>query len=94
MLTLLWERNVVAGFSDPKSVMPAQRVKEHPGEALCVSNAKLFCCACREELSLKANILKSHIKSNDASVQQPINTLISVPHYYVPVCGCLFLDNN
>ena len=51
------------GLSDPKSITPVQRLKEHPGESLSVSNGKLFCGACREELSLKANILKNHLKS-------------------------------
>ena len=56
-------RSCSRGFCDPKSVTPAQRVKEHIGEELSVSNGKLFCNACREELSLRANILKNHIKS-------------------------------
>ena len=47
----------------PKSVTPAQRVKEHPSEELMVSNSTLFCNACRKELSLKANIVRNHIKS-------------------------------
>ena len=36
--------------TDPKSVTPQQRVKEHNGECLCVSNKRLFCKACREKL--------------------------------------------
>ena len=54
------KRSCRRSLSDPKSVTPSQRVKEHPGETLCVSNAKLFC---REELCLKANVLKNHLKS-------------------------------
>ena len=57
------KRSCRRSLSDPKSVTPSQRVKEHPGETLCVSNAKLFCRACREELCLKANVLKNHLKS-------------------------------
>ena len=40
--------------SDPKSVMPQQRVKRYANECLTVSNGKLFCLACREQLSLKS----------------------------------------
>ena len=57
------KRSCRRSLSDPKSVTPSPRVKEHPGETLCVSNAKLFCRACREELCLKANVLKNHLKS-------------------------------
>ena len=56
-------RSCSRGLCDPKFVTPSQRVKEHSGEELVVSNGKLFCQACREELSLKANIVKNHIKS-------------------------------
>ena len=56
-------RSCSRGLCDPKFVTPSQHVKEHSGEELVVSNGKLFCQACREELSLKANIVKNHIKS-------------------------------
>ena len=49
--------------NDPKSVTPLQRVKEHDGECLCVSNKRLFCKACREELSLVSSSVNNHIKS-------------------------------
>ena len=49
---------------DPKSVVPAQRVKEFPGECLSVSANKLFCVACREEVALKRSIITSHIGSS------------------------------
>ena len=39
--------------TDPKSVTPMQRVLEFPKEELTQSAGKLFCNACREELSLK-----------------------------------------
>lgn len=39
------------GSSDPKSVSPKQRAAEFPNESLSESNGKLFCLACREELS-------------------------------------------
>ena len=42
---------------------PAQGVREVPDEQLCVSAGKLFCQACREELSTKLSILKGHIKT-------------------------------
>ena len=47
----------------PKSVTPRDRVKEYPGERLLVSNNKLFCQACREELSLKKSSVEKHCKS-------------------------------
>ena len=56
-------RSAGRGNFDPKSVTPAQRVREVPDEQLCVSAGKLFCKACREELSTKLSILKGHIKT-------------------------------
>ena len=56
-------RSCSRGLCDPKSVRPGQRVKEHPEEELTVSNGKLFCRACREELSLKSTVVNNHIKS-------------------------------
>ncbi len=51
------------GVSDLKSVTPRQRVGEYPGQHFSVSNAKLFCQACREELSVKSSVLQSYIRS-------------------------------
>ena len=54
------------GSSEPKSITASQRVKEFPEECLEVTGAgklKLFCKACREELSLKKNIIVSHVSS-------------------------------
>ena len=53
----------VRGASDPKSVTPSQRVTEFPNENLSVSNGKLFCLACREEIALKRSVVSYHIKS-------------------------------
>ena len=36
-----------------KSVSPQDRVREFADDSLCVSAGKLFCRACREELSVK-----------------------------------------
>jgi len=44
----------------PKSVTPSQRVSEHPGEFLTVSNKQLLCRACREELSLIGSVVHNH----------------------------------
>ena len=52
------------GTFDPKSVSPAQRVSEYPGESLSISNKKLFCNACREELGLKSSVVSNHVKSS------------------------------
>ena len=49
--------------SDPKFITPEQRVKQHPKECFSVSNKKLFCLACREELSVKSSVVIGHIKS-------------------------------
>ena len=51
------------GTVSPKSVSPSQRVREHSGECLTVSNKQLFCTACREELSLISSVINNHIKS-------------------------------
>ena len=42
---------------------PSQRVSEHPGECLTVSNKQLLCRACREELSLIGSVVHNHVKS-------------------------------
>ena len=49
--------------NDPKSVTPAQRVLQFPNEEFTRSAGKLFCNACREEVSLKVSIIKMHIHS-------------------------------
>ena len=56
-------RKKPACSTDPKSVSVAQRVKEFSGEMLRDSAGKLFCSACREELSLKLSIIKYHVES-------------------------------
>jgi len=38
-------------------------VKQHAKEYFSVSNKKLFCLACREELSVKSSVVNGHIKS-------------------------------
>ena len=50
------------GSSKPKSVSAKDRVNEFPDECLTVDRSgKLFCSACREELSLRKNIITNHI---------------------------------
>uniref|UniRef100_A0A1X7TYF9 HAT C-terminal dimerisation domain-containing protein n=1 Tax=Amphimedon queenslandica TaxID=400682 RepID=A0A1X7TYF9_AMPQE len=49
--------------SEPKSIKPADRVREYGNEPFKVSNAKLFCEGCREELNLKSTIINNHIRS-------------------------------
>ena len=48
--------------SEPKGVKPQDYVKKYPNEFLSVSNGKLFCTACREELRLKSSSLANHLK--------------------------------
>jgi uncharacterized Zn finger protein len=38
-------------------------VKEFADDSLCVSAGKLFCRACREELSVKKSVIKNHVES-------------------------------
>ena len=57
------KRSRGASASDPKSVTPSQRIRQYAGENLSVSNKKLFCLACREELSVKSSVINYHIKS-------------------------------
>lgn len=56
-------RSSSSAASDPKGVKPQDRVKKFPDEQLSVSAGKLFCKACREELSLKSSSLTNHLKS-------------------------------
>ena len=41
----------------------SQSPGEFPAEELRVSNGKLFCNGCREELSVKVSVLKGHLQS-------------------------------
>ena len=52
-------------LTDPKTVSPADRVKQFPGECLEVKHGKLFCVACREELSLKKSTVQNHLYSGN-----------------------------
>ena len=49
--------------NDPKNVKPLDRVKQYAGDHFEVSAGKLFCSACREELSTKKSIIDLHLKS-------------------------------
>ena len=46
-----------------KVLSAADRVKSYLGESFTVSNKKLFCEACREEIALKKSVIESHIAS-------------------------------
>ena len=45
-----------AAKGDPKRISPFDRLREYQHENLTVSNRKLFCSACREELSTKISV--------------------------------------
>ena len=64
------KRSQGSSSSDPKSVLPSDRVRQYPNQQLTVSAGKLFCHACREELSLKKSVIGHHTSSakNKASV--------------------------
>ena len=49
--------------ADPKTVSPSDRVKAYHGENFTISNKKLFCCTCREELAVKKSVIECHIAS-------------------------------
>ena len=53
-----------------KSVSPQDRVREFSDYSLCVSAGKLFCRACREELSVKKSVVKNHIESTKHRVSK------------------------
>jgi len=40
-------------------------VKQYSNECLSISNGKLFCIACREELSIKFSVITAQIKSSE-----------------------------
>lgn len=50
--------------NDPINVTPLQRVRHYPNEPFCVSNKKLFCSSCREELPIKKSSIDVHVKSS------------------------------
>ena len=50
--------------NEPKGIDPAHRVKEYRNEPFSVANKKLFCRACREELSVKKSVVENHVKSS------------------------------
>ena len=66
------------GANEPKSVTPRQRVSEHPGEWLTVSNKRLFCKACREELSLVSSVINNHLNR----LQDYIETSVMMQYNY------------
>ena len=46
----------------PQSITPYDRVKEHPGEYLTVSNGKLFLLWLPRQLSIRSQVLKLHVR--------------------------------
>ena len=56
-------RPTSSAASEPKGIKPQDQLKKFPKEQLSVSAGKLFCKACREELSLKSSSLSNHLKS-------------------------------
>ena len=58
------KRGKGAVAADPKGVTPADRVRAYPNEPFSVSNKKLFCMACRDELVMKKSEIDIHVKSD------------------------------
>ena len=50
--------------NDPPSISLLERVRHYPEEPFCVSNKRLFCSSCREELPLKKSSIDAHVKSS------------------------------
>ena len=51
--------------TNPKGVTAHSRVKEFPNEYLIFTNSKLFCSACREEITLTKSTITNHISSGE-----------------------------
>lgn len=49
--------------NDPTNIKFTQRIKEYPNEPFVVSNSKLFCNGCHEELCIKKSSVENHIAS-------------------------------
>ena len=47
----------------PANGRPVDRVKQYPDEHFIVPANRLFCTACREEISTKKSVIDLHIKS-------------------------------
>ena len=43
--------------ADPKDVTPTDRVRAYPNKPFSVSNKRLFCSACREEIAMKKSVI-------------------------------------
>ena len=73
--------------NDPKNVKPAQCVKEYQDEPFTVSNCKLFCMGCREEICVKKssieNLLRSlkHRKGKERLKQKELSIAKSLEKY-------------
>ena len=64
MIPLKGKRRVRGmGANEPKNINVSQRVSEFPKECLIVSRKKIFCTACHEDLSLRKNVIVSHVAS-------------------------------
>lgn len=47
----------------PKTITPAKRCKQFPGEFLIVRSGKLYCDICRHEISTLKSVIKVHVAS-------------------------------
>lgn len=51
------------GSCDVTKVALSDRIKQFPDQKLCIREGKLFCAACKENVSSKKSILKAHVLS-------------------------------
>jgi len=75
-----------------KTVMVDTRLQEFKNEPFRKSGGKLFCNACREELSTKASIIKSDIASSkhcDSFVREDTENSGTHQHLYFKMAGSL-----
>ena len=76
---------------DPKGISVAQRAREFSEEMVTVSAGKLFCSACREELSLKLSILKkttcSHRNTVSTEMYHKTGIILSIVGKLLSIIG-------
>ena len=59
-----------AAAAEPQSITPESRLREFPDEYLRVSSGRLFCCTCREVMSVKKSVNYSAHQANRPTEQQ------------------------
>ena len=74
-----------AAAAEPQSITPESRLREFPDEYLRVSSGRLFCCTCREVMSVKKSVIIQHIRPTEQhanSLEDYIETSIMLQYNY------------